>query len=171
MATPAIALRDSSYATLSECRQNQTLSQPEVRRGHVGIKIVSLIQEVSFLKKTARIISCRIEHEKFTVAAALEKLTPDYLFVTTCMHCNADENGTVKGASLYGRGDVSVSTLHRDQLLQSLDDLAAKSPRRRQTVEAASSPTLLLTGSDPAQWEWDYLQWITGPKFCPAAER
>lgn len=50
--------------------------------------------------------------KNFTVAAALEKLTPDFRFVTS-VYASAmpDSSGTIKGdVRVYGRGDVSIST-------------------------------------------------------------
>src|SRR5204863_6634245 len=51
--------------------------------------------------------------KNFTVAAALEKLGPDFKFVTSVnASSKPDAAGTIKGdLSILGRGDVSISTL------------------------------------------------------------
>src|SRR4030095_1301642 len=85
------------------------LARPEVRRGQIGIKIVSLnTGKVLFQQNAEKYFMPASNMKNFTVATALEKLTPDFKFVTTVYSSSApDATGTVKGLRIYGRGDVS----------------------------------------------------------------
>ncbi len=89
------------------------LIRPELNRGQVGIKIVSLNSgNVVFEQNSEKYFMPASNMKNFTVAAALEKLTPDYRFVTSVFASSLpDAAGTIKGdLRIYGRGDVSIST-------------------------------------------------------------
>ncbi len=89
------------------------LIRPELNRGQVGIKIVSLNSgNVVFEQNSEKYFMPASNMKNFTVAAALEKLTPDYRFVTSVFASSLpDASGTIKGdLRIYGRGDVSIST-------------------------------------------------------------
>lgn len=89
------------------------LLRPELRRGQVGIKIVSLNSaKVVFEENAEKYFMPASNMKNFTVAAALEKLTPDYRFTTSVFATSMpDASGTIRGdLRIYGRGDVSIST-------------------------------------------------------------
>lgn len=122
-ATPAVTVTDNLRPTPTPA-QGRTLAdlqgeirgrllRPELRRGQVGIKIVSLnTGKVVFEENAEKYFMPASNMKNFTVAAALEKLTPDYRFVTSVYAVAMPEaNGTVRGdLRIYGRGDVSIST-------------------------------------------------------------
>jgi D-alanyl-D-alanine carboxypeptidase/D-alanyl-D-alanine-endopeptidase (penicillin-binding protein 4) len=67
--------------------------------------------------------------KSYTVAAALERLSPDFRFVTSVFApAMPDANGTIRGdLTVYGRGDVSISTaFHDGDYYKGLDALAQK---------------------------------------------
>src|SRR5688500_3012455 len=106
------------------------IARPEVRRGQIGIKVVSLnTGKVVFDENSEKYFMPASNMKNFTVAAALEKLTPDFRFVTS-VYATAmpDTSGTVKGdLRVYGRGDVSISTAFSEgNYYKGLDDLADK---------------------------------------------
>ena len=57
---------------------------PEVRRGRIGIKVVSLNSgKIVFENDSDKYYMPASNMKNFTVATAIERLTPDYRFVTT----------------------------------------------------------------------------------------
>ena len=65
----------------------------------------------------------------FTVAAAIEKLSPNFKFATSVYApAMPDENGVVKGdLTIYWRGDVSFSTMFSENdYYKGLDSLVEK---------------------------------------------
>lgn len=89
------------------------LFRPELNRGQVGVKVVSLnTGKVVFEQNSEKYFMPASNMKNFTVATALEKLTPDFRFITS-VYASAlpDASGTIKGdLRIYGRGDVSIST-------------------------------------------------------------
>lgn len=91
----------------------QRLFAPEVRRGRVGIKIVSLATgKVVFENDSDKYFMPASNQKNFTVATAFERLGPDFRFVTSVFaNSLPDSSGTIKGdLRVFGRGDVSIST-------------------------------------------------------------
>ncbi|MFN6963943.1 MAG: D-alanyl-D-alanine carboxypeptidase/D-alanyl-D-alanine-endopeptidase [Pyrinomonadaceae bacterium] len=115
-APPAAASASSpqvsrSLAELQE-RIRTRLSRPEVRRGRIGIKVVSLNSgKVVFENDADKYFMPASNMKNFTVATAIEKLTPDFRFVTSVYAPSpVDSSGTIKGdLRIYGRGDISIS--------------------------------------------------------------
>ena len=62
----------------------QRLFSPEVRRGRIGIKVVSLNSgKIVFENDSDKYYMPASNMKNFTVATAIERLTPDYRLVTT----------------------------------------------------------------------------------------
>lgn len=145
------------------------LARPELRRGAVGVKIASLNSgRVIFEDNAEKYLMPASNMKSFTVAAALERLTPDFRFVTS-VYANAkpDANGTLKGdLTIYGRGDVSFSTaFYEGDYFRSLDALADKIVQAgvRKIEGNLIGDDSYFTGSAiPSSWEWDDLQWYYG---------
>lgn len=166
------------------------LQRPELRRGQVGIKIVSLnTGKVVFEENAEKYFMPASNMKNFTVATALEKLTPDYRFVTSVFaRAIPDASGTIKGdLRIYGRGDVSLSTA----FFPTAAELAAAGSVQNGT-SASSADAVYYQGIDklidkiiaagvkridgsiigddsyfkgypiPGGWEWDDLQWYYG---------
>ncbi|MEP6788113.1 MAG: D-alanyl-D-alanine carboxypeptidase, partial [Acidobacteriota bacterium] len=106
------------------------LFSPDVRRGRVGIKVVSLnTGKVIFENESEKYFIPASNMKNFTIATAIEKLTPDFKFVTSVMAAAApDPSGAIKGdLTIVGRGDVSISTRFTNgDYYKRLDDLADK---------------------------------------------
>src|SRR6188768_439529 len=85
----------------------ERLAHPELRRGQIGIKVVSLnTGKVLFQQNGEKYFMPASNMKNFTVATALEKLTPDFKFVTSVYSTSApDPSGVVKGLRVFGRGD------------------------------------------------------------------
>src|SRR5207237_8226982 len=89
------------------------LARPEVKRGRVGVKIVSLnTGKVIYEQDADKYFMPASNMKNFTVEAAMEKLGPDFKFVTSVYAAALPDSGsTVHGdLRIYGRGDISIST-------------------------------------------------------------
>ncbi len=113
--TPAATPTPRPVQTLEDlqARIRQRLFSPDVRRGRVGIKIVSLGSgKVVFENDSEKYYMPASNMKNFTVATALERLGPDFKFVTSITSTNVpDADGVIKGdLRITGRGDISLST-------------------------------------------------------------
>lgn len=159
------------------------LFRPELNRGQIGIKIVTLNSgRVVFEQNSEKYFMPASNMKNFTVAAALEKLTPDFRFVTSVYSAAMpDAAGTVKGdIRIYGRGDVSISTafnlvegtvtpatggdsngVYFRGLDRLVDKIAAAGVKR---IEGSivTDDSYFKGSPIPESWEWDDLQWYYG---------
>ncbi len=167
--TPA-PLTDANPA-LDELRSKIRLSSTkyETRRGSIGIKIVSLSTgKVVYEDGAERYFMPASNMKNFTVATAIERLSPGFKFVTSVFaNSKPDETGTVKGdLTIYGRGDVSFSTsFDEGDYFKRLDDLADAIMRAGVTkIEGnlVGDESYFSGYAIPAGWEWDDLQWYYG---------
>ncbi|MBK8303467.1 MAG: D-alanyl-D-alanine carboxypeptidase/D-alanyl-D-alanine-endopeptidase [Chloracidobacterium sp.] len=113
--TPAATPIPRPLQTLEDLQAKirQRLFSTEVRRGRVGVKIVSLNSgKVVFENDSEKYYMPASNMKNFTVATALERLGPDFKFVTSITSTNVpDADGIIKGdLRITGRGDISQST-------------------------------------------------------------
>lgn len=146
-----------------------SLARPEVRRGSVGVKIVSLATgKVIYEENAEKYFMPASNMKNFTVAAALEKLTPDFRFVTSVYgQAMPDANGTVKGdLRIFGRGDVSISTrFNGGDAFKGIDALVERIMQAgvKRIEGGIVADDSYFTGFPiPGSWEWDDLQWSYG---------
>ncbi len=150
----------------------QRLFPPAVRRGRVGIKIASLnTGKVIFEQDSERYFMPASNMKNFTVAAALERLTPDFRFVTS-VYSSAmpDEQGTLKGdLRILGRGDISLSgTFNNGDVHKGIDNLADRiiaAGVKRVEGSIVGDESYFTGNAIPATWEWDDLQWYYGAEI------
>ncbi|HEV8593080.1 MAG TPA: D-alanyl-D-alanine carboxypeptidase/D-alanyl-D-alanine-endopeptidase [Pyrinomonadaceae bacterium] len=147
----------------------------ELRRGRVGIKIVSLNSgKVVFEQDAEKYFMPASNMKNFTVATAIEKLTPDFKFVTSVYALSQpDTNGLIKGdLRIFGRGDVSISTAFfgttptdPETYYKGIDRLADKivaAGVKRIDGNLIADESYFLGNPVPGEWEWDDLQWYYG---------
>lgn len=160
--------------TLDELQTNirQRTFAPELRRGRLGIKIVSLnTGKVIFENDSDKYFMPASNMKNFTVAAALERLGPDFRFVTSVFASSApDASGTIKGdLRIYGRGDVSISTAFNSgdyyKGLDNLVDKIAAAGVKRVEGSIVGDESYFKGFAIPATWEWDDLQWYWGAEI------
>jgi D-alanyl-D-alanine carboxypeptidase/D-alanyl-D-alanine-endopeptidase (penicillin-binding protein 4) len=178
--TPSPAPQPSPFAvqkqvqTLADLqsRIRSRLLAPELRRGQVGIKIVSLSTgKVIFEQNSEKYFMPASNMKNFTVATAIEKLTPDFRFVTSVYAPAApDAAGVIKGnLRIFGRGDVSISTAFSEgNYYKGLDDLADKivaAGVKRVEGDLIADETYFVGNPVPGEWEWDDLQWYYGAEI------
>src|SRR5215813_13578564 len=113
-----LLVRGMAYAqapkTLPELqtRISEILAKPELASAMVGIKITSLdTGRVLFEENSAKLLRPASNMKLYTVAAALDKLSPDYRFNTSVFAAaRPDAAGVVHGdLRIYGRGDPSIA--------------------------------------------------------------
>jgi D-alanyl-D-alanine carboxypeptidase/D-alanyl-D-alanine-endopeptidase (penicillin-binding protein 4) len=151
------------------------LSRPEVRRGRVGVKIVSLNTGKTVYEQDGdKYFMPASNMKNFTVATAMEKLGPDYKFVTRVFAPSMpDSNGTVKGdLRILGGGDVSISTAFfgtsptdPETYYKGIDrlvDAIAASGVKKVDGNIVGDESHFKGFAIPNTWEWDDLQWYYG---------
>ena len=148
------------------------LLAPALRRGQVGIKVVSLnTGKVVFEENAEKYFMPASNMKNFTVATALEKLGADFHFVTSVYAPSTpDSSGVVKGSlRIFGRGDVSISTAFSEgNYYKGLDDLADKivaAGVKRVEGDLVADETFFRGNPVPGEWEWDDLQWYYGAEI------
>jgi D-alanyl-D-alanine carboxypeptidase/D-alanyl-D-alanine-endopeptidase (penicillin-binding protein 4) len=148
-----------------QTRIRTALLRPELQRGQVGLKVVSLDSNKTIYEQNAEKYFMPASNMKsFTVAAALERLSPDFRFVTSVFASQKpDAGGTVKGLTIYGRGDVSFSTAFNDgDYYKGLDALAEKIVQagvKRIEGDLVGDESYFTGYPIAVTWEWDDLQW------------
>ena len=105
--------------TLAElqARISQVLRKPELAPAMVGIKVTSLeTGRVLFEENANKLLRPASNMKLYTVAAALDRLSPEFRFVTS-VYANEKPNdkGVVKGDLIvYGRGDPSIAARYNN---------------------------------------------------------
>jgi D-alanyl-D-alanine carboxypeptidase/D-alanyl-D-alanine-endopeptidase (penicillin-binding protein 4) len=147
---------------------------PEVSRGRVGIKITSLKSgKVIFENDAEKYFIPASNMKNFTVAAALEKLGPDFRFVTSVYaDAKPDGAGTIKGdLRIFGRGDISISTAFNNgdyyKGIDNLVDKIAAAGVRRVEGDLVGDESYFHGNPIPPTWEADDLQWYDGAEISP----
>jgi D-alanyl-D-alanine carboxypeptidase/D-alanyl-D-alanine-endopeptidase (penicillin-binding protein 4) len=155
-----------------QSRIRQRLFSPAVRRGRVGVKILSLASgKVVFEQDSDKYFMPASNMKNFTVATALERLTPDFRMVTSVYAAAApDEQGLVKGdLRIFGRGDISISgTFYDGDPYRGFDALADKiiaAGVKRIEGSIVGDESYFKGNAIPATWEWDDLQWYYGAEI------
>lgn len=146
----------------------EAISRPEFRRGRIGIKVVSLASgAVVFEQDADKYFMPASNMKNFTVAAAIEKLSPEFRFVTSLYAAEPVANGVVKGPlRVFGRGDISVSYSFNDEdHLKGIDRLAdaiVAAGIKRVEGDIIGDESYFRGSPIPPGWEWDDLQFYYG---------
>ncbi|MFZ1700824.1 MAG: D-alanyl-D-alanine carboxypeptidase/D-alanyl-D-alanine-endopeptidase [Pyrinomonadaceae bacterium] len=156
----------------------QRMFSPEIRRGRIGIKIVSLnTGKVIFENDSEKYFMPASNMKNFTVATAFEKLGPDFHFVTSVFtNSLPDASGTINGdLRIFGRGDISISTAFwgtsasdPDTYFKGIDrlvDKIAAAGIRRVEGSIIGDESYFKGFAIPQTWEWDDLQWYYGAEI------
>lgn len=172
--TPKPSVSPTPVQTIDELRlkiKNRILS-PEASRGRVGVKIVSLkTGKVLFENDAEKYFIPASNMKNFSVAAALEKLGPDFRFVTSVYAiAKPDAAGTIKGdLRIFGRGDVSISTAFNNgdyyKGIDNLVDKIAAAGVKRIEGDLVGDESYFKGNPVPYTWEWDDLQWYDGAEI------
>ena len=167
--TPTVAPR-----TLEELRARvrEIVARPEFAASNLAIKVASLDTGRVMLEENAdKWMQPASNMKLYTVAAALDRLGPDYRFITSVYApSRADASGTIRGdLVVYGRGDPSYATrfnaANDTDYYRAIDDLATRITAagvRRVEGDLVGDESYFTGGPLPTGWEWDDLQWWYG---------
>ncbi|HYK21050.1 MAG TPA: D-alanyl-D-alanine carboxypeptidase, partial [Pyrinomonadaceae bacterium] len=131
--TSAVAQQQTSAPrTLPDLRTKiaEILAKPELSSGIVGIKVVSLdTGKVLFEENATKLLRPASNMKLYTIATALDRLSPDYRFVTSVYAASTpDAAGVVHGdLTIYGRGDPSFAArFNNGDYFKAIADLATR---------------------------------------------
>jgi len=140
----------------------------------IGIKVVSLdTGKVLFEQNAAKLLRPASNMKLYTVAAALDRLSPDYRFVTSVYAASKpDAAGVIHGdLTIYGRGDPSLAArFNNGDYLKAIDDLAARivaAGVKRVEGDLVGDESYFVGPKYGAGWEWEDLTWYYGAEITP----
>ncbi len=169
---PAAAAPRNSVATHSltelQAHISDVLRKPELASAMVGIKVVSLETGKTLFEENAdKLLRPASNMKLYTISAALDRLSPDYHFVTSVYGAKPDAAGTVAGdLTVYGRGDPSIAArFNNGDYFKGIDDLATRivaAGVKRVEGNLIGDETYFTGPQYGAGWEWEDLQWWYG---------
>jgi len=152
-----------------QARISEILQKPELAQAMVGIKVASLdTGRVLFESNANKLLRPASNMKLYTVAAALDRLSPDYHFVTSVYaRARPDAAGTIRGdLTIYGRGDPSIAArFNSGNYFKAIDDLAARivaAGVKRVEGDLVGDETYFNGPQYGSGWDWDDLQWWYG---------
>ena len=162
--------------TLPELRAkiSEVLAKPELSSAMVGIKVVSLDNgRVLFEENAAKLLRPASNMKLYTVATALDRLSPDYRFVTSVYAAaRPDAAGVIHGdLTIYGRGDPSIAArFNNGDYFKGIDDLAARIAAagvKRVEGDLVGDESYFVGPKYGAGWNWEDLTWYYGAEITP----
>src|ERR1043165_8760728 len=173
--TTAPAAPPKTVAEL-QTRISQILAKPELAPAMVGVKVSSLdTGRVLFESNSDKLLRPASNMKIYTVATALDRLSPDYRF-TTSVYAPArpDAAGVVRGdLRIYGRGDPSIAArFNNGDYFKTIDDLATRivaAGVKRVEGDLVGDETYFTGPKYGAGWEWEDLTWYYGAEVTPLA--
>jgi serine-type D-Ala-D-Ala carboxypeptidase/endopeptidase (penicillin-binding protein 4) len=164
--------------TLTELqtRISAILKKPELESATIGVKIISLDSgRVLFEQNAIKLLRPASNMKIYTVATALDRLTPEYRF-TTSVFANAPPNsaGVVRGdLRVYGRGDPSIAArFNNGDYFKGIDELATRivaAGVKRIEGDLVGDETYFTGPKYGSGWEWEDLTWYYGAEITPLA--
>lgn len=157
-----------------QTRISAVLTKPELAPAMVGVKVVSLdTGKVIFEENAAKLLRPASNMKIYTVAAALDKLSPDYRFVTSVYAASRpDSSGVVRGdLTIYGRGDPTFAArFNNGDYFKGIDNLAARivsAGVKRIEGDLVGDETYFVGPRYGSGWEWEDLTWYYGAEISP----
>ncbi len=157
--------------TLAELQARITavLQKPEHESATIGVKVASLeTGKVLFEENAEKLLRPASNMKLYTVAAGLDRLSPDYRFVTSVYApAKPDAKGVVRGdVKIYGRGDPSIGAAFNDgDYFKGIDALAeriAAAGVKRVEGDLVGDETYFVGPPYGSGWEWEDLTWWFG---------
>lgn len=162
--------------TLPELRAkiSEVLAKPELSSAMVGIKVVSLDNgRVLFEENATKLLRPASNMKLYTVAAALDRLSPDYRF-STSVYASArpDAAGVVHGdLTIYGRGDPSIAArFNNGDYFKAIDELATRivaAGVKRVEGDIVGDESYFVGPKYGSGWNWEDLTWYYGAEITP----
>ena len=171
--TPAPAPAPKTVAEL-QTRISQILAKPELASATIGVKATSLdTGRVLFEANAEKLLRPASNMKIYTVATALDRLTPDYHFATSVYApARPDAAGIIRGdLRIYGRGDPSIAArFNNGDYFKTIDDLAARivaAGVKRVEGDLVGDESYFVGAKYGAGWEWEDLTWYYGAEVTP----
>jgi D-alanyl-D-alanine carboxypeptidase/D-alanyl-D-alanine-endopeptidase (penicillin-binding protein 4) len=162
--------------TLPELRAkiSEVLAKPELSSAMVGIKVVSLDNgRVLFEENATKLLRPASNMKLYTVAAALDRLSPDYRFSTSVYaSTRPDAAGVIHGdLTIYGRGDPSLAArFNSGDYFKGIDDLATRivaAGVKRVEGDIVGDESYFVGPKYGSGWNWEDLTWYYGAEITP----
>jgi D-alanyl-D-alanine carboxypeptidase/D-alanyl-D-alanine-endopeptidase (penicillin-binding protein 4) len=170
---PKPATQPKTLAEL-QSRIAEVLAKPELAPVMVGIKVVSLdTGRVLFEENAGKLLRPASNMKLYTVAAALDRLSPDYRFSTSVYaYTRPDAAGVVHGdITIYGRGDPSIAArFNNGNYFKAIDDLAtriAAAGVKRVEGDIVGDESYFVGPKYGSGWNWEDLTWYYGAEITP----
>jgi serine-type D-Ala-D-Ala carboxypeptidase/endopeptidase (penicillin-binding protein 4) len=166
----------SAPRTAQELRAkiSEVLAKPELSSAMVGVKVVSLdTGKVLFEENAAKLLRPASNMKLYTVAAALDRLSPEYKFSTSVYAATRpDAAGVVRGdLTIYGRGDPSIAArFNNGDYFKAIDDLATRivaAGVKRVEGDIVGDESYFVGPKYGAGWNWEDLTWYFGAEVTP----
>ena len=156
--------------TLAELQSqiDQIVHQPVLQSGFFAIKIVSLdTGQIIFEQDANKFVRPASNMKLYTVAAAFDRLTSDYHFITSVYAKEKPDKGTIKGDLIvFGRGDPSIAArFNNGDYFKGINDLADRivaAGIRRVKGNLVGDESYFNGAPLGSGWEWEDLQWGYG---------
>ena len=171
LSTPPAPPAAIAPKTLSElqARIEEVMQRPELSPGIFAVKVASLDTGRTLFEEDAdKLLRPASNMKIYTVAAALDRLTPDYRFITSVYAAEKpDKNGTTKGdLIIYGRGDPSIAArFNNGDYFKGINDLADRivaAGVKRVKGDLVGDESYFNGAPLGSGWEWEDLQWWYG---------
>ena len=157
-----------------QTRISEVLTRPQLAPAMVGVKVVSLdTGRVLFEENSGKLMRPASNMKLYTVAAALDKLSPDYRFKTLVYSTRKlDASGVLRGdLMIQGRGDPTFAArFNNGDYLKAINDLAARIASagvKRVEGDLVGDETYFVGPKYGSGWEWEDLTWYYGAEISP----
>src|SRR5687767_10715819 len=177
--TPTPAPRTATTTRTLQALQtsiSEVLRRPELDAAFVGIKVVSLDSgKILFEDNARKLLRPASNMKLYTVAAAMDRLTPDYRFQTSVYApSRPNSDGVLRGdLTIYGRGDPSIAArFNNGDYFKAIDELATRivaAGVKRVEGDLVGDETYFVGPKYGAGWEWEDLTWYYGAEVTPLA--
>jgi D-alanyl-D-alanine carboxypeptidase/D-alanyl-D-alanine-endopeptidase (penicillin-binding protein 4) len=170
-ATARNAVQAGAPKTIAELQERifEILHRPELAPALVAVKVTSLeTGRTLFEENAGKLLRPASNMKLYTVATALDRLSPDYHFRTSVYAlAQPDASGTVRGdLVVYGRGDPSIAArFNNGDYDKGIDELAARIQAagiKRIEGDLVGDETYFIGPPLGTGWEWDDLTWYYG---------
>ena len=171
---PVVSRSANAPKTVEELRARiqEVLRDPELAPSQMAVKVASLDTGRTLYEENAgKLLHPASNMKIYTVAAALDRLTPDFRFKTSAyVPAMPDAAGTIRGdLIIYGRGDPSfAASFNNGDYYKAIDDFAARIAAagvKRIEGNIVGDESYFTGGRFGYGWEWDDLQWYYGAEI------
>lgn len=168
---PAPERKANTTRTLAElqARIAEIVGTSELAPAIVAVKVASLdTGRVLFEENAHKLVRPASNMKLYTIATALDRLTPEFRFTTSVYaRSKPDNDGVLKGdLTIYGRGDPSLAArFNNGDYLKGIDDLAARiagTGLKRIDGDLIGDESYFTGPPYGSGWEWEDLTWYYG---------